>query len=338
MRRIVLSIGVFAACLLAGSLASAQAPQAPQTLVVTVDRSSLRERPATDARVVATLPSGEQLELLDTTGLWSHVRVKRSGRTGYVSSTVVQAAPTGLGPTDLEAWMEALRRATPGAGARQGGATTPGAPPPAAQPTPRPRPPASKDHPGVHAFGIVDIEAMTASESFKAVLDSGKAQLTSLGFGLEGTSLWRGLFVRVAYTHSSDTGTRVFVDSSMVAHSLHNPLTIEITPIEIGAGWRFGPPPPKGTTGVRPYAGGALLLQRYKESSNFASDAENTDVTDKGLALFAGFEIGVKFVRIGIEGQFRTVPSAIGAGGASLAYDEKDLGGGIFRLTFGVGF
>ena len=83
-----------------------------------------------------------------------------------------------------------------------------------------------------------------------------------------------------------------------------------------------------------------MLLQRYKETSTatFASADDNTDITDTGGEVFGGVEIGVKFVRIGVEGQYRYVPNAIGAGGASLAYNETNLGGGVFRLTFGVGF
>jgi len=178
---------------------------------------------------------------------------------------------------------------------------------------------------------------MSASKSFKAVLGKDKPLITSLGFGVEGTSLWKGLFARVAYTRSKNDGSRVSVDPSGVAYSNHIPLTIEITPLEIGAGWRFGAPA-KGAAGARPYLGAALLLQHYKETSAFADPGENIDTTDKGVAVFGGVEIAVKFVRIGVEGQFRSVPNAIGAHGASLLFDETNLGGGVFRLTFGVGF
>jgi hypothetical protein len=336
MRTVVLSIVAFAVCLLTASLAAAQATQPPLTLAVSVPQANMRDKPSLSAAVVAVLASGEQLEVLETTGAWFRVRVKSTGKIGYVNYTVVKPA----GTSDLAAWMDALRLATPGGAAPPGAAPPPAAEPPAAaaQPTGRPRAPAAKEHPGFHAFGIVDVETMTASKSFTAVLDSGKATVTNVGFGVEATHLWKGLFARVAYTHSSNPGMRVFVDSSLVAHSLSNPLTIEITPIEVGAGWLFGAPPPKGKVGVRPYAGAALLLQRYKETSSFAGAGEDTDTTDKGFAAFGGLEVSIRFVRIGVEGQFRSVPNAIGAGGASLAYNETNLGGGVFRLTFGVGF
>jgi uncharacterized protein YgiM (DUF1202 family) len=310
MRRIVLSIGLFAACLLVASPALAQTTQPAPTVVVSVDRANVRDKPTVNTAVVAALARGEELEVLGISGSWYHVRVKSSGKVGYISNLVVEVAPGSTLSTMI----------------------------PGLQPVTRVRPAPVKEHPGIHAFGIVDAEAMSASKSFKAVLDSGKATLINLGFGVEGTGLWRGLFVRGAYSHSSNTGTRVFVDSSMTAHSLNIPLTIEITPIEIGAGWRFGPPPPQGKAGVRAYAGAGLLMQRYKETSTFATDSENTDTTDKGVVAFGGFEIGIKFVRIDLEGQFRSIPDVIGAGGVSLAYKETNLGGGVFRVTFGVGF
>jgi hypothetical protein len=318
MRRMLFSIGVFAACVLAASLALAQATQAAPTVVINVERASMRDKATLNTGVIATLTRGEELEVLGMSGAWYHVRVKSTGKVGYVSTAVVQA-PQGSPLAAPEAGVGAI------------------APVFGVQPASRPRAPAVKEHPGVKAFGIVDVEAMTASKSFEAVLGSAKPTVTNLGFGVEGTGLWKGLFARVAYTHSSNTGTRVFVDSSMVAHSLNIPLTIEIAPLEIGAGWRFGAPPRHGV-GYRPYVGAAMLLQRYKETSTFADPGENTDTTDKGVAVFGGVEVDVKLIRIGVEGQFRGVPNAIGAGGASLAYNEKDLGGGVFRLTFGVGF
>ena len=309
MRRSVPSIGMFVACLLVAALAAAQTIDPRQMLVVSVDRATMRDKATVNTGVVAVLPRGELLEVLGTSGAWYRVRVKSTGKVGYVINLAVEVAP----------------------------GSTPSASASGVQPT-RPRVTAAREPPGIHAFGIVDLEAMTASQSFEAVLDSGKASVTNFGLGVEGTSLWKGLFARFAYTHSSNAGTRVFVDSSMTVHSLNIPLTIEITPIEIGAGWRFGAPPRKGAVGVRPYLGGALLMQRYKETSSVASADENAGTTDMGGIAFGGVEIGIKFVRIGVEGQFRTVPNAIGVGGASLAYNETNLGGGVFRLTLGVGF
>jgi hypothetical protein len=208
--------------------------------------------------------------------------------------------------------------------------------PPIAQPGPRSRPAAArpKSKVGAQIFAIVDAERMTASKSFSAVV--GKTTFVNAGVGVEVTNLWQGVFARFAYTHGSRKGTRVVVNSG-IAVSNGIPLTIEIAPIEVGGGWRFVPAR-KGTTTLVPYIGAALVLQRYKETSAFALDGENTDETDKGAAVFAGLEVDIRVVRIGIEGQYRRVPNVIGAAGASQAFNETDLGGGVVRLTFGVGF
>ena len=214
------------------------------------------------------------------------------------------------------------------------------------------RPPVPRPADTVHAFGIIEVEKMLASQSFDAVLaDSSKSALVFAGAGVDVTRLWRGLFARLAATHSSNDGSRVFVDSSGTPIPLNVPVTIEITPIEIGAGWRFVPkprpvlPPRPGRPPARPsrvavvpYLGAALLVQRYKETSETATADENVDATDTGESIFAGIELGFGVVRLGLEGQFRNVPNVLGAAGVSQEFDETNLGGGVFRVTVGVGF
>jgi hypothetical protein len=41
---------------------------------------------------------------------------------------------------------------------------------------------------------------------------------------------------------------------------------------------------------------------------------------------------------VGVEGQIRSVPNAIGQSGASAAFDETDLGGATLRVLAGVKF
>ncbi len=212
--------------------------------------------------------------------------------------------------------------------------------------TPPPRPPDT-----VHAFGIFEAEAMLAHQSFSAVLADGtKSTLLFGGAGVEATKIWKGLFARFAATHTSNKGSRVFVDASGNAVSLDLPLTIEVTPIEIGGGWRFvrkpRPVPPRlvrpgqrpSNVAVVPYLGAAVLVQRYKETSDIASPDENVSATDTGESFFAGVELGFGVVRLGFEGQFRNVPNVLGAGGISQEFGETNLGGGVIRVTLGVGF
>lgn len=192
---------------------------------------------------------------------------------------------------------------------------------------------------GFRAYGIVEGESMLAEKSFKTILDTGEPTISLVGAGGEVTNLWKGLFARVAFTTSSNKGSRVFVDSAGTAHKLNIPMTIEIMPLEIGAGWRFDLKRLKKipVTFV-PFAGAAILKQTYRETSDFSSPEENTDVVDTGRTVFGGVEIGIRMFKVGIEAQHRSLPDMLGTAGVSLAFNEKDLGGTVFRLTFGVGF
>lgn len=102
----------------------------------------------------------------------------------------------------------------------------------------RRRLPAKKRPPvGVRVYGIVENEMLAATRSFSAVL--GTSSLRHVGGGVDITRLWGGAFVRVDVTHASKTGSRVFVDQTLTVYSLHVPITVSTTPVEIGGGWRF---------------------------------------------------------------------------------------------------
>jgi len=90
-----------------------------QTLRVTADRTNLRDKASTDGAIVVALSMGEELEVINQTGTWYHVKVKSSGKEGFVSSLVVQVVP---------------------GTASGGGARPAAAPAPAPAPTPAPRP------------------------------------------------------------------------------------------------------------------------------------------------------------------------------------------------------
>ncbi len=187
---------------------------------------------------------------------------------------------------------------------------------------------------GIHAFGIVELERMAAEDSFDAVLaESSKSRPRLFGAGVEVERVWKGVFARFTATRTSNTGTRVFVDSAKNVHSLNVPLTITLTPIEIGGGWRFG----RGR--VMPYVGAAWLFQRYEETSTGASASENTSTTDRGTAFFGGFDVALGIARVGAEGFYRSVPNATGGPASVLAdFNEDNLGGMGVRVLFGVGF
>lgn len=192
-------------------------------------------------------------------------------------------------------------------------------------------PPKAPSPIGLRAYAIVDLDALAAKESFDAVL--GTSQLTSFGGGVDVVDIWKHLFARVAVTRARKTGSRVFVNNGQ-AFPLNIPLTVTMTPIEAGAGWRFA-----SKTGSRftPYAGAAFLSMGYAETSTFADPAENTSERFTGQDVFGGVDITiVKWLAASADVQYRRVPNAIGAGGVSQDFDEHDLGGFTARVTFGI--
>ena len=111
-----------------------------QTVRVTADRTNLRDKASTDGAIVVALSMGDELEVIDQSGTWYHVRVKSSGKEGYVSTLVVQVVP-GTAPA-----------------ARPAGATTP-APAPRPAPTAAPaaraaQAPAAASSGGGEGFGV----------------------------------------------------------------------------------------------------------------------------------------------------------------------------------------
>jgi hypothetical protein len=186
---------------------------------------------------------------------------------------------------------------------------------------------------GVRAFAALDADSLAASSTFDAVL--GTHVLAARGGGAELLNVWKGLFIRVAATSASKTGSRVVVVDKQ-AVSLGIPLTIEMMPVEFGAGWR-------SSIGQRQqgawYVGGGLLHAVYRETSTFATVGDNTDTTFNGGVVFVGADVKLwHFIVGGGEVQFRSLPNALGDGGASQAFNETNLGGATVRGVIGVRF
>jgi len=187
--------------------------------------------------------------------------------------------------------------------------------------------------PGIRAYFVTDFDSMTASKSFDAALDT--SHLTALGGGADVVDLWKHLFARVSVTHVSKDGSRAFFDGSQ-AVSLGIPLTVSMTPVEIGGGWRFSGAPAARLT---PYAGGGVVIVSYKETSQFADPSENFSGSFTGYNVFGGAEYSItKWLVAAGEAQFRSVPNALGDNPNSLsqAFNETDLGGFTLRITVGI--
>lgn len=185
---------------------------------------------------------------------------------------------------------------------------------------------------GLRAYAVVDYDALAAKDSFDAVV--GTSQLTAFGGGVDVVDIWKHVFVRVAATRARKSGSRVFVAANHEVSSLNIPLTVTMTPVEVGGGWRFVSS--KGSR-LTPYAGVSFLSMGYSEVSTFAEATENTNERFTGQDMFGGVEVGiVKWLAAAGEVQYRRVPNALGAGGVSKDFGESDLGGVTARVTIGI--
>src|SRR5262249_32644992 len=129
---------------------------------------------------------------------------------------------------------------------------------------------------GIRAFGVVDTDALTAHQSFDAVL--GTSRLTAFGGGADVLNIWKTVFVRAALSHTNKSGNRAFAVNGQVV-SLNIPIKVSMTPVEIGGGWRFAS---SRSSHVVPYAGGGVLIQTYSEKSNFAGSGDDVSQTNTG--------------------------------------------------------
>ena len=194
-----------------------------------------------------------------------------------------------------------------------------------------PKPPAPKPRLGVRGFFVLDAEAMTASQSFKAI--TGSSVMIGYGGGGEVANLWKTLFVRGSYAQASANGERVFVLSGQVIPTGVG-IDVGLRTMEVGGGWRF---PLRKHPKYTPYLGVSYLSTHYTEDSQFSTSLDNVSETFSGYAVEAGLDLTItKLIYAAVEGQYRLVPNAIGGDGVSKTYGDTDLGGLAVRVMVGV--
>jgi opacity protein-like surface antigen len=170
---------------------------------------------------------------------------------------------------------------------------------------------------GIRAFGQVAYQSFDASKSFDAVLGQSSGAL--YGGGAQVT--WRRLFLEASAARFGRSGERV-LSSGGRFYRLGVPMKVRVVPLEFTAGyrhavWRFAP-----------YLGAGIGSQAYRETSSFAEDAENVDERHTSYHVLGGVEVPVwRRIRTALEGQYRSVPDAIGRGGISRDLGERNLGG-----------
>jgi hypothetical protein len=227
---------------------------------------------------------------------------------------------------------------------------TPAKPAPPAKQGAQAKPSSSPQQPvSFRGFGTFGAISFQAQDSFDAILGShggpsfgGGAQvLLPLGFYAE-FGVWR-------FTHE---GERVFVGPNQEVFPLGIPLDVTITPIEITGGWRYHhcPQPPRAPKAAKPivtrpcaprlipYAGGGFSSYAYRETSDSAAADEDVSSRFGGFHLLGGVDYKVtRWVSIGGEAAWSSVPNALGEGGVSAAFEEDNLGGMLVRLKVTVG-
>lgn len=184
---------------------------------------------------------------------------------------------------------------------------------------------------GVRVFGFVDLEHMKASQSFDAVV--GSSTLLGFGGGADITGLGGGLFLRLALSEMSKSGTRS--DGSQFGNGIA--VNVKMLPVDLAVGWRFDHL--VAGNSVTPYVGGGALLLRYSEVTPSGDTGDNTSQFFFGYEAFGGVDVRVTPVlTVAPEVSFRAVPNAIGKGGVSQTFNETDLGGLTFRISVGARF
>ena len=197
--------------------------------------------------------------------------------------------------------------------------------------TPPPPPPRSRsvEINGYAMFGRINF---TAADSFEVIL--GEPSGTIYGGGARVGLPLGGLFVDVGAWRFHGEGERVFVFGGQ-EFPLGIPVEITVTPLELSAGWQFRF---RRLPKLRPYVAGGYTSYSYTETSEFATDAENVEERFPGYHLGGGVEYRItRWLGLGGEFTWTTVPDAIGESGVSAEFDETDLGGTSFRVKITIG-
>lgn len=192
----------------------------------------------------------------------------------------------------------------------------------------------AQDRTGLIAFGSLDSLNIASPQSFDAVF--GKHRASALGAGIDIVNVWRHLFVRVAASTATLDGERVvFVNSTVF--KLGTKLTTDMTPTELGVGWRLVSK--NADVRITPYAGAGAVFLSYKETSTFADPAENVSETFKGVGVFGGVDVKItRQVLAGVEAQYRAINSTPAPNSAAASFNEKNLGGTVLRFRVGLRF
>ena len=299
MNRSIRSVRV--ACIAVSILGAASIASAQTTVRVTRDQAIIWRAGFTT--LAAVVNSGTLLTVVGRRGEWYEVvlpsQAGGSGTTGFILTTQVELVD--------------------------------GTPPPSA-PAARSRPEApdaerSSSAVGVRGFGQFGYSRFAAHKSFDAIV--GRAGGPFFGAGAE-VRHRRGLFAAATISRFSSSGERVFVSDGQV-FKLGIPVSVAMTPVTGTGGWRFV------RRTATPYVGGGVGTYSFTESSKFAEESDNVKKRFIGYHALGGVEFRSNWLATAFEVQYTRVPNAIGLGGVSAEFGERDLGGieARIKILFG---
>jgi opacity protein-like surface antigen len=272
--------------------------------VVTTDRAIIWR---IDTSVVAAIvDAGVELTLMGRSERWFEVVVPERfggrGETGLIATGQVRLVPGSELPP-----VRSLR----------GG--PPAEPSAAAAQSPDARPILEDPPVAVRAFGQGGIVGFSARKSIEAV--TGSSVGPTFGGGAQ-VRFRPGLFAQVSLEQYRRTGERVYVfDGESFPLGIASTLTVR--PLIASVGYR---PPASGS--VLPYVGVGIGRYQLLESALFEDPDERVDETHVGYHAHIGVEFRLRrWLAPAAEVRYSRVPDALGSGGASLQFDEHDLGG-----------
>jgi hypothetical protein len=201
----------------------------------------------------------------------------------------------------------------------------------AQQRPPAPARPATRQPLAIRGFGDVSAVRFAAGDAFDATLGSPTGVFFGGGVEVVLPQQW---FVNLRLSHFGRSGERVFVQDDEV-FPLGIEMKVEMTPIEVSAGYRFR----SGRRNLIPYLGGGIGWHKYTETSDFADAGENVKETFTGYHVLGGAEYRLgRMFALAERAQWTTVPDALsGVSSAADAFGESNLGGFGFRVRFVVG-
>jgi hypothetical protein len=132
-----------------------------------------------------------------------------------------------------------------------------------------------------------------------------------------------GLYAAVSVRSLSRDGERVYVaDPASTVFKLGHPLSMSLMPLDVTLGYRFGR---KGL--FTPYLGLGGGSVSFDEESTVGGVTEKDSRSKGSWHVLGGVEVGRGRLRLAAEALYEGVPDAIGVGGVSQVYGERNLGG-----------